>query len=123
MLFAVVPSKAIAQTLNQPKTAENEQTPSEAQVKSKADLKAIFAKEITKVKTHTLTAADYEKIEKVKQAQVAQQGSKKGWNKKDKIILVVFIAGLTALITALLIHGIDNSAPDCINDPSNLLCT
>lgn len=122
MLFTLGPSKTFAQTPSQPKAVEGEHTLSDMQVKPETDLKAGFARELANVKNRTLTAADYERIEKKRQAQASQQTPKKGWSKRDKIFLAAFIIGTTALVTALLIHGIDTSVPTCFDEPSNPNC-
>lgn len=122
MLLTLGPSKTFAQTPAQPKAAESEHSLSDPRVEPKSELKAVFAKELANVKARSLTAADYERIEKQRQAQASQQAAKKGWTKRDKIILVVFIVGMTALVTALVIHGIDTSTPSCFDEPSNPLC-
>jgi hypothetical protein len=122
LLFTLVPSKAFAQTPAQPKAAASEHTLSNAQVKPQPELKAVFAREMANVKARTLTAADYKWIEKKRQEQESKQASKGGMTKGEKIGLVVFIVGTTVLVALLLIHGIDDSAPTCFDDPSNPLC-
>ena len=121
MLFTLVPSKAFAQTMAQPKAAESEHTLSEAQVKPKTDLKAVFVKEMANVKTRTLTAADYKLIEKKRQAQASQQTTGNSLTKREKIGLIVFIVAMVAITTALLIRGI-NTEPNCFEDIFNPAC-
>lgn len=121
MLFTV-PSKALSQTLSQPKAAESAHALREAQVKPKADLKTAFAKERANIHARTLTAGDYERIEKQRQDDEAQKATKKGWTKAEKIGLVVFIGVMTAVTIAVLIRGI-HIDPSCVEDPYAANCT
>lgn len=121
MLFTLGPSKGFAQTPAQPKVAESHYTLSDAQVKPKPDLKAVFAKEMVTVKARTLTATDYERIEKNQQDDASKQAAKKGLTKKEKIGLVVFIGVMTAFTIAVLIRGI-NTSPSCVDDPFATNC-
>ena len=114
-LFTPGPSQIFAQTRAQPKAAESGHSLIDTRVEPKPDLKAVFAKELANVKARTLTAADYDRIEKQKQAQ-AQQASRKGWTKGEKIGLVVIIGVVTAFTIAVLIRGI-NTTPTCVEDP------
>jgi hypothetical protein len=117
MLFTLEPSKVFAQTLSQPKAAESEHTLSNAQVKPKPDLKAVFATEIMNAKNRTPTAADYKLIAKKQQ----QQAPGNSLTKREKIGLIVFIVAMVAITTALLIRGI-NTSPNCFEDIFNPEC-
>lgn len=121
MLFTLVPSKAFAQTPAQPQVAESRQALSDAQVKPKPDLKAVFAKEMANVKTSTLTATDYKRIEKRRQQHEARQATGNALSKREKIGLVVLIVAIVAITTALLIRGIEDS-PSCFDDPGHPDC-
>ena len=119
MLLTLGPSKVYSQTLSQPKAAESERALSSAQVKTRTGLKMIFAKELLKARASASSSVDYKRYAEQQQQ---PQGSKGGWSKKDKIFLAVFIVGMTALVTVLLIHGIDTSSPTCLDEPSNPNC-
>jgi|GEM_PF-3676936 len=121
VLFTLGPSKTFAQTPAQPKAAQSEHSFIETPLEPKLDLKAVFSKEMANVRTRTLTAADYERIEKQQQAQASQQASKKGWTKGEKIGLAVFIGVMTAFTIAVLIRGI-NTDPTCVEDPFATNC-
>lgn len=121
MLFTLVPSKAFAQSQSQPQVAESRQALSDAQVKPKPDLKTVFAKEMVSVKDRTLTAADYKRIEKNRQQQEARHATGNGLSKREKVGLIVFAVAMVAIITALLIHGIEDS-PSCFDDPGHPDC-
>jgi hypothetical protein len=122
LLFILGPSKTFAQTPAQTKAAQSEHSLIGTRVELKADFKTVFSKETANVKARTLTAADYERIEKQQQAQAAQQASRKGWTKGEKIGLVVIIGVVTAVTVALLIKGI-NTTPTCVEDPFAFNCT
>ena len=121
VLFTLGPSKTFAQTPAQPKAAQSEHSFIETPLEPKLDLKAVFSKEMANVRTRTLTAADYERIEKQQQAQASQQASKKGWTKGEKIGLAVFIGVMTAFTITVLIRGI-NTDPTCVEDPFATNC-
>ena len=121
MLFTV-PAKAFSQTLPKPQAADSAHVLSEAQIKTKSDLKAAFAKERANFQARTLTAGDYERIEKQRQDDESQKAAKKGWTKAEKIGLVVFIGVMTAFTIAVLIRGI-NTEPSCVEDPFAANCT
>jgi hypothetical protein len=121
MLFTLGPPKTFAQTPAQPKAARSEHSLIDPRVEAKPDLKAVFSREMANVKVRTFTAADYERIEKQKQAQASQQASRKGWTKGEKIGLVVIIGVVTAFTIAVLIRGI-NTTPTCVEDPFATNC-
>lgn len=122
VILFTVPSQALSQTLSQPKAAEGAHVFSEAQGNPKSDLKAAFAKERANIQARTLTAGDYERIEKQRQDDASQKAAKKGWTKAEKIGLVVFIGVMTAVTIAVLIKGI-NIEPNCLEDPYAANCT
>jgi hypothetical protein len=122
LLFAVVPAKAIAQTLAQAKAAESGHTLSDAQVRPKPDLKAVFAREMANVKARSLTASVYKQAQQDQQDQTTQQTPKKEvWSKREKVGLIVFIGIMLVVTTALVIHGI-STEPSCFDQPGNPNC-
>lgn len=121
MLFMVVPSRVLAQTLAQAKAGQSEITLSDAQVKPKPGLKAVFSEEIAKAKARTLTSADYKLLAQAQQDDQASQQKKSGWSKREKVGLIVFIGIMLVVTTALLIHGI-STEPSCFDEPSNPTC-
>jgi hypothetical protein len=121
MLFTV-PLQALGQTLSQARAAESGHAWREAQLKPKPDLKAVFAKETANIQARTLTAGDYERLEKQRQDDASQKAAKRSWSKAEKIGLVVFIGVMTAFTIAVLIKGI-NTEPTCVEDPFAPNCT
>jgi hypothetical protein len=122
MLLTLVPSKAFSQAPSQPQAADSAHALSERQLKAKPDLKAVFAKEMANIQARTLTAEDYERLEKKRQDDASKQATKKGWTRGEKIGLVVFIGVMTAFTIAVLIRGI-NTEPNCVEDPFALNCS
>ncbi len=115
LLFAL-PAKALAQTIAQREAAGGGQTSSSRLMKQEPNLKAALDKEISNIKTRTLTTADYQQIEKDRQDQQSQQAAKKGWTKKEKIGLAVFVGIMVAVTVGFIIRGI-NTTPICADDP------
>ena len=122
LLFTLAPSKAFSQTRSQPNAAESVHALGEKNVKAKPDLKAAFAREMANIRVRTLTAGDYERLEKKRQDDASKQATKKGWTKGEKIGLVVFIGVMTAFTIAVLIRGI-NTEPNCVEDPFAVNCS
>ena len=117
MLFTL-PAKAMAQTVAQHKAAVSERSLSVAPLRPESNLRAVFAEEMSSMKTRNLTAADYRRIKKAQDDQQTQQAQKSGWTKGEKIGLAVFIVGMTVLIAVLIKYGVDNPAPFCADDPA-----
>jgi hypothetical protein len=122
LLFTVVPSKALAQAVARPEAAEGEQALSVAQVGQKPELKAAFTRVMSDADAHSLTAADYARIEKERRDQQSKQASRQGWTKREKIGLIVGGLVVLAVVVGLLIEGVADEPPFCFEAPENPDC-
>lgn len=119
-LVTVAPPKTLAQTTGQPVVVRTEQNVSVARAKLKPDLKALFAEEVAKNKSGTLTEADIERLEKARLAQTVAQPSS-GFSKKEKVLLVVFLVVITAVAIVLVHNGVE-PRPLCEEEPATPDC-
>jgi hypothetical protein len=122
LLLTVAPSKAFAQTLNQPAVAPREQNSDAAPAKPKPDLKARFAEEIANAKADTLSAEGIKRLDRERVS--AQSGSKpkSNWGKKNVVLAIVAVVVITGLAIVLVHNGVeplvrcedDPLAPNCV---------
>lgn len=118
ILLTAGPAKSFAQT----RYANNELNLRVAQAKPNAGLSIVFTEGIAKIKAARLTTADFRRLEKERlySQSTAKPGS--GFSKKEKILAVVILLGITALAIVLAHNGVDPKpsceeqpgAPDCI---------
>ncbi len=122
MLLAVAPSKAFAQTLSQTVVAQSEQNISRLEIKSKPNLKTLFAEETAKNKSRaTLSAADIKRLEKENLNPQTTTRSGSGFSKRDAILAVVIVVAITALAIVLAHNGVDPK-PRCEDEPGTPDC-
>ena len=105
ILLTVAPPQSPAQSLAQSSAGNSQHNLDAALAISKSDLKASLAKEIAKLKAHTLTEADARRIEKERQDPQSGPKAKEGWSRRDKFFLGVFIVGTAALVGLLIAKG------------------
>ncbi len=119
-LLSVAPPDTFAQSLAPPNYASSERDLSEVKVKSKTDMKTSIAEETAKIKAESLTT-DFKRLERQQQNPQPSPKPKGAFSKGDKILLFAFIVGTSAVVTLLLIKGI-NPRPLCEEVPNDPSC-
>lgn len=118
LLFALAPSKALAQT----RAAEGGRAPTDAPARPKTDLKAAFAGELADVRARSSAAPDYRRIERQEQERQAKKASGHRWTKREKIGLIVGGLVILAVTVILLVEGIADEPPFCFEAPDDPYC-
>jgi hypothetical protein len=121
MLLAFAPSRSLAQTQSQPRAGERRAL-TDPRAETRLPLKALFAERASKIRAGGLTEADFRRFEQQQQANT-QPPPKHNWSKrKQAVVAIIVVAAAAAVLWAVLPHNKDTS-PDCLNGPSNTLCT
>lgn len=114
LLLTVAPSRAFAQTMNQPAVATREQNSDGARASGKPDLKARFAEEIANAKAETLSAEGIKRLDREKLP--PQSTVKSGFSNKNVVLAVVIVVVIVGLAIVLAHNGVDPNV-SCDADP------
>ena len=105
LMLTVAPSKTLSQSRSETGTATDENNLANATPKAGNNLKAAFASQQARIRTHPLTEVDFRGIEKEWQLAPAVTKTKPGWTKSEKLIFIGFLIGTTGLVMLLIKKG------------------
>ena len=119
MLFATGPSEVFSQSLTQPAFTGSGQSLNDGQAKPKSDLRAALAE----VRARTMAGGSVEANIKRLEKESLNAQPQSGYSRKQKILVIVIVAGLVVLAVVLALttekgkHSfcdVDPGDPDCI---------
>ena len=120
LLLASAPPAALAQAQ---KAAAAERNLTAPLPEKGPELKSLFAGSASGARAGgALTAADFKRFEGKRWQEDTQPPPKEKWSKGTKIFVVVLVAAVAAVCVWAIANPGDDPPPDCVNDPSNILC-
>jgi hypothetical protein len=120
LLLAGAPSAALSQTQ---RAAAAERSLTAALPEKRPELKALFFESAARARAGALTETDFKRFEAKRWQDDKKQEPEKKWTKGHKAFVIILVAAVTAACVWAIANPGDDPPPDCVNDPSNILCT